>query len=288
MTKEEYISAQTETYQSKYKTLFQWAEKYEQKNEANLGEFTTEQFEEFIISEFDLRTIRRVYDIQMLIRKYIVDCGYDATEINKLDVKEVFDRKNEDILFYKNINELLDEVDICEQFADMYMDVNHPDEDWLLRVKVTIILAWRGLSTTQMTELTWNDIKGTVNAYTAINGREITSLESEILSRWFLKRGRKRARGEYTYPDTPLVLKSITSSKSTQKIITRELKELNDIEQLKPDAMHYKFDYHSIRLNGNFAYAIDHGEEVLGIHRPLSPSDSKILRLFNIYKEKMK
>lgn len=48
------------------------------------------------------------------------------------------------------------------------------------------------------------------------------------------------------------------------------------------------FTVYWIRMNGNFAYALDHGEEALGISRPLSPEDSKVLRLFNIYKEKIK
>ena len=63
---------------------------------------------------------------------------------------------------------------------------------------------------------------------------------------------------------------------------------MNEIEQWMPSTKKYKFDFRNIKLNGNFAYALEHGEEVLGIHRPLSPEDSRILRMFNLYKEKMK
>lgn len=288
MTKEEYISVQTESYQRKYTTLFKRVAEYEKKNGIDLGEFTIGQLEEFIVNEFEIRTVQRASEIQILIRKYIVDCGYDDAAVNSLDVKEVFERKNENILFYKSINEILDEVDICEQFAELYMDVNHPDEDWTLRTKVAIILAWRGLTTSQMATLTWHDIEGSVNAYTSINGRKITSLESEVLSRWFLKHTRQRARGVYTYPDTPLVMKSLAKPLTVQRTISDDMAELDNIEQAKPDAMHYSFNVYWIRMNGNFAYALDHGEEALGISRPLSPEDSKVLRLFNIYKEKIK
>lgn len=289
MTKEEFLSACAEHYKSKYKSLFKKVEPYEQKYGIDLGAFDVEQLKQFIAEAFEIRTIKRVYDIQILIRRYIVACGYSVAEINKLNAKEVYDYKNENILLYKNINEVLNEVAACEYFAEMYMDdTKHPDPDWLLRTKVTIILAWRGLDTTQMMSLTWHDIEGTVNAYTAVNGRDITTAESEILSRWFLKRTRQRDRGVYTYPDTPLVLKSIANPTSILSGLAREMKELNHIEQSKPDSKHYKFDYRSIRMNGNFAYAAEHGEGILGLHSPLTPEDSKLLRLFNIYKKKMK
>lgn len=48
MTKEEYISVQTESYQKKYKTLFKRVTEYEKKNGTDLGEFTSGQLEELL------------------------------------------------------------------------------------------------------------------------------------------------------------------------------------------------------------------------------------------------
>ena len=288
MTKEKFISEQIDSRKAKFKTMFQRVKLYEQKNGTDLGEFSTKQLEEFIVNEYDLCTVRRVHEIQILIRRYVTECRYDASAVNGINAQALYENQNENILLYKNVNELLDEMAICEQFAEDYMDFNHPDPDWLLRIKVAVILAWRGLGTVEMVELTWHDIEGTVNNYTAVNGRNITTAESEILSKWFLKRTRRRNRGEYVYPDTPLVMKSTASVSSIQSKLLKEIKELNEIEQWMPSTKKYKFDFRNIKLNGNFAYALEHGEEVLGIHRPLSPEDSRILRMFNLYKEKMK
>lgn len=73
------------------------------------------------------------------------------------------------------------------------------------------------------------------------------------------------------------------------------LKELDDIEQQMSPIAHYSFNSRSITQNGNFAYAAEREEnttdyyELLGIDGKTSKSEaSRVIRMYNLYKNKMK
>lgn len=295
--KERFIGTITESVQYKYKQVFDVAESYEDKLGKDLAEFTLTEFENYLSTGFELRTILRVNDLKVKVKNYVSWYAdnikqVDIDNISGVDSERVYRQHTENILLYTNVHELLSEINACEHHANYFMNTTHTDPDWCLRSKVVCILAWHGLTAQEITNTTWRDIEGSCGKYTAVNGQELSELENDLLSKWFLKQEIRRARGTFKFPDTPYVLK--THPNSAKTIINSTLKELNEIEKSRVISKRYVFSSRNITMNGNFARAIELEQQgsdyqaVIGITESTDKVyASYVNRLYKLYKERI-
>ena len=225
--KERFIGTITESVQYKYKQVFDVAESYEDLLGKDLAEFELTEFEKYLADGFELRTILRVNDLKVKVKNYVLWYAnnikqVDICNISGVDSERVYRLHTENILLYKDVHELLSEVNACEYHVNYFSTSVHTDPDWCLRGKVICILAWHGLTAQDITNTTWRDIEGSYGKYTAVNGQHLSEMENNLLSKWFLKRELRRARGTFKFPDTPYVLK--THPNSAKTIINSTLK----------------------------------------------------------------
>ena len=295
--KERFIGTITESVQGKYKQVFDVAESYEDKLGKDLAEFELTEFENYLATGFELRTILRVNDLKVKVKNYVSWYAdnikqVDICNISGVDSERVYRLHTENILLYTDVHELLSEVNACEYHANYFMDTTHTDPDWCLRSKVVCILAWHGLTAQEIANATWHDIEGSCGKYTAVNGQELSELESDLLSKWFLKQEIRRARGTFKFPDTPYVLKA--QPKAAKTVISDALKELNNIEKKRVVGKRYVFNTRNINMNGNFVRAAE-TEQQGGDYRALlgiTDSTDKVYaaylsRLYKLYKERI-
>ena len=289
---------------SKYSSFFYRVEELEQNYGCDLAEFTTDQFEIFLVKEFEARNITYYTQSKAWIKGYVEwykanIADVDIENIVNVNAERVWNKYNESIILFSNVTELLDEISKCYQWARLHTDFEeqHPDiEHVVLRGQVIAILTWHGLIAKDICKLKWTDIKGSVNHFVEINGRNLTKHESEILSQWLLKDSYQQKRGRCQYPEPIYVTKILPSS--AKRMISVTLKELDDIEKQMSPINSYAFNSRSITQNGNFAYAAERERdmsgdidyyELLGINRDFPKREaSRIIRMYNMYKNKIK
>lgn len=285
---------------SKYSSFFNRVAELEDSYGCDLAEFTTDQFEIFLVKEFTARNITYYTKVKTWIKGYVEwykinISDVDIENITNVNAERVWNKYNESIILFSNVTELLNEVEKCYQWARLHTDFDeqHPDiEHVVLRGQVIAILTWHGLTAKDISELKWTEIKGNAHKYTEINGRNLTEYENEILSQWFVKDGYQQKRGRCQYPEPIYVMKILPAS--AKKMISATLKELDDIAKKISPLSNYSFNSRSITQNGNFAYAAEQEAEntdyyeLLGIDRNVSKSEaSRVIRMYNIYKNKM-
>lgn len=288
---------------SKYSSFFYRVEELEQNYGCDLAEFTTDQFEIFLVKEFEARNITYYTQSKAWIKSYVEwykanIADIDIENIVNVNAERVWNKYNESIILFSNVTELLDEINKCYQWARLHTDFEeqHPDiEHIVLRGQVIAILTWHGLIAKDICKLKWTDIKGSVNHFVEINGRNLTKHESEILSQWLIKDSYQQKRGRCQYPEPVYVTKILPSS--AKKMISVTLKELDDIEKQMSPINSYAFNSRSITQNGNFAYAAERERdmsgdidyyELLGINRDFPKREaSRIIRMYNMYKSKI-
>ena len=289
---------------SKYSSFFYRVEELEQNYGCDLAEFTTDQFEIFLVKEFEARNITYYTQSKAWIKGYVEwykanIADVDIENIVNVNAERVWNKYNESIILFSNVTELLDEISKCYQWARLHTDFEeqHPDiEHVVLRGQVIAILTWHGLIAKDICKLKWTDIKGSVNHFVEINGRNLTKHESDILSQWLLKDSYQQKRGRCQYPEPIYVTKILPSS--AKRMISVTLKELDDIEKQMSPINSYAFNSRSITQNGNFAYAAERERdmsgdidyyELLGINRDFPKREaSRIIRMYNMYKSKIK
>lgn len=286
---------------SKYSSFFNRVEELEQSYGCDLAEFTTDQFEIFLVKEFNARSITYYTKVKAWIKGYVEWYKANIADVKienvvNVNAERVWNKYNESIILFSSVTELLDEINKCYQWARLHTDFEeqHPDiEHIVLRGQVIAILTWHGLTAKAISELKWTEIKGNVRKYTEVNGRNLTEYESEILSQWFIKDGYQQRRGRCQYPEPIYVMK--ISPLSSKKMISATLSELDSIEKQMSPISSYSFNSRSITQNGNFAYAAEREAdnadcyELLGIDKNVSKSEaSRIVRMYNIYKNKMR
>ena len=286
---------------SKYSSFFNRVAELEDSYGCDLAEFTTDQFEIFLVKEFTARNITYYTKVKAWLKGYVEWYKANITDVEienivNVNAERVWNKYNESIILFSNVTELLDEINKCYQWARLHTDFEeqHSDiEHIVLRSQVIAILTWHGLTAKAISELKWTEIKGNVHKYTEINGRNLTEYESEILSQWFVKDGYQQKRGRCQYPEPIYVMKILPLS--SKKMISATLSELDGIEKQMFPIRSYSFNSRSITQNGNFAYAAEREEnttdyyELLGIDGKTSKSEaSRVIRMYNLYKNKMK
>lgn len=286
---------------TKYSSFFNRAEELEEMYGCDLAEFNTDQFEIFLVKQFTARNIVYYTKVKAWLKiyvkwyqEYISDISLDS--ISAVNAERVWNKYNNSIVLFSSVEELLAEINKCYLWARLHTDFEeqHPDIDHVvLRSQVVVILTWHGLTAKDISTLKWTDIMETAGHFTQINGRTINEHEQDILLRWFTKDSYQQKRGQCRYPEPIYVLKILPLS--AKKAISAALKELDDIEQQISPITYYSFNSRSITQNGNFAYAAEReGDitdyyELLGIDSKTSKAEaSRVIRMYNLYKNKMK
>ena len=286
---------------TKYSSFFNRAEELEESYGCDLAEFNTDQFETFLVAKFTARNIVYYTKVKAWLKiyvkwyqEYISDISLDS--ISAVNAERVWNKYNDNIVLFAGIEELLTEINKCYLWARLHTDFEerHLDIDHVvLRGQVVAILTWHGLTAKDISTLKWTDIMESAGHFTQINGSVINEHENDILSQWFAKDSYQQRRGQCQYPEPIYVLKILPLS--AKKAISMTLKELDDIEQQMSPIAHYSFNSRSITQNGIFAYAAEREDdttdyyELLGIDGKTSKSEaSRVIRMYNLYKNKMK
>lgn len=264
--KQNFLDGLTVSMQKHYVLLFTQAETLEQELGNDLAEFTTQQFEELLLSTYKLRTFSHTSNVKARIKIYVK--WYNAnvkpvntSEITDVNIAQLVDRYNQNQKYFMEIIQLFDEINKCEQFLST-IGASHVDPDYFLFHKIVCMFLWYGYDIKQILNLKWSDLDGKLNNYKSINGNNIYTVENNLLSKWFLKAGTFRGRSSafMSYPDTPYVLKG---SPAGYGRVTNALGELNIIENqmIINDDVRYSFDAINIRTNGNMALAMHREQE---------------------------
>ena len=119
---------------SKYSSFFNRVAELEDSYGCDLAEFTTDQFEIFLVKEFTARNITYYTKVKAWLKGYVEWYKANITDVEienivNVNAERVWNKYNESIILFSNVTELLDEINKCYQWARLHTDFEEQHSD---------------------------------------------------------------------------------------------------------------------------------------------------------------